>query len=264
MKISVLIENTSSESGVIAEHGLSLFIETKRHKILFDTGQTTAFAKNAEKMGIDLREADIAVLSHGHYDHGGGLKHFLELNGNAKVYMSQHAFKPYFNGVDKYIGLDQTLQGNERFTLTWDELQIDEELSLYSCNHKERIVPTDNFGLNMLMDGQLQPDDFRHEQYLLVQNGKQKVLFSGCSHKGILNIVNWFQPDILVGGFHFVKLDPDHPVDRKRLEEAARELLQYSTRYYTCHCTGTMQYQFLKEIMGDRLNYISAGQMVTL
>lgn len=264
MKISVLIENTSSESGVIAEHGLSLFIETKRHKILFDTGQTTVFAKNAEKMGIDLREADIAVLSHGHYDHGGGLKHFLELNGNAKVYMSQHAFKPYFNGVDKYIGLDQTLQGNERFTLTCDELQIDEELSLYSCNHKERIVPTDNFGLNMLVEGQLQPDDFRHEQYLLVQNGKQKVLFSGCSHKGILNIVNWFQPDILVGGFHFVKLDPDHPVDRKRLEEAARELLQYSTRYYTCHCTGTMQYQFLKEIMGDRLNYISAGQMVTL
>lgn len=89
-------------------------------------------------------------------------------------------------------------------------------------------------------------------------------MFNGCSHKGILNIVNWFQLDILVGGFHFMKFAPNNLADRKHLEDAAMKLLQYPTKYYTCHCTGTIQYEFLKKIMGDRLNYISTGHTFIL
>ena len=77
MKITVLLENTSTQSNLTAEHGLSLLIETKPHIILFDMGQSDAFAKNAERLGIDLALVDTAILSHGHYDHGGGLKAFL-------------------------------------------------------------------------------------------------------------------------------------------------------------------------------------------
>ena len=264
VKIHVLMENTTLDPILTAEHGLSLFVETRRHKILFDAGQTGAFADNARRMGVDLREADVAVLSHGHYDHGGGLKRFLEWNDRAPVYLSRYAFMPHFNGSEKYIGLDQTLEGCERLVPTGDVLQIDEELTLYSCNQSERIAPLESFGLTARMQGALAPDDFRHEQYLLVRDGERKILFSGCSHKGILNIANWFRPDILIGGFHFTKLDPDDPEDGKRLERVARELTRLPTKYYTGHCTGIKQYRFLKQIMGDQLEYFSTGQTISL
>ena len=72
MIITSLLENTTSRSGIAAEHGLSLYIETATHRILFDMGQTDLFARNAEALGVDLTHVDLAVLSHGHYDHGGG------------------------------------------------------------------------------------------------------------------------------------------------------------------------------------------------
>jgi 7,8-dihydropterin-6-yl-methyl-4-(beta-D-ribofuranosyl)aminobenzene 5'-phosphate synthase len=264
MKIDVLMENTAIHSPLTAEHGLSLLIETNRHKILFDTGQTGAFADNARYMGVDLQQVDLAVLSHGHYDHGGGLARFLELNDHAPVYLSHDAFMPHFHGVQKYIGLDKSLSGSDRLVFTADELKIDGELSLYSCNQKEKSVPADSAGLQMTAQGALLPDDFRHEQYLLVHDQKRRILVSGCSHKGILNIANWFRPDVLVGGFHFMHLDPDDPSDRKRLEDAAQRLLENPTKYYTGHCTGTRPYRFLKEIMGDRLESFAAGQSIYL
>lgn len=264
MKIDVLMENTAIHSQLTAEHGLSLLIETNRHKILFDAGQTGAFADNARYMGIDLQQVDLAVLSHGHYDHGGGLKRFLELNDHAPVYLSRDAFMPHFHGTQKYIGLDRSLIGSDRLVYTADELKIDGELSLYSCNQKEKSVPADSAGLHMITQGVLLPDDFRHEQYLLIHDQKRRILVSGCSHKGILNIANWFRPDVLIGGFHFMHLDPDVLSDRTFLENAAQRLLQGTAKYYTCHCTGVRPYQFLKEIMGDRLEFLAAGQSVCL
>ncbi len=106
MKITALIENTSAR-GLPTEHGLSLFVETAEHKFLFDMGQTDLFARNAETLGIALSKVDFAVLSHGHYDHGGGLNTFLALNDHAPVYMSRYAFEPHYNGTEKNIGLDQ-------------------------------------------------------------------------------------------------------------------------------------------------------------
>ena len=70
MKISMLMENTPFSGGFLSEHGLSIHIETEQHRILFDMGQSDGFIANAEKMGIDLAAVDVAVLSHGHYDHG--------------------------------------------------------------------------------------------------------------------------------------------------------------------------------------------------
>ena len=113
MKITVLTENTT-ELGLPVEHGLSLFIEIGDRRILFDSGQSDLFAKNAEALGVDLKTVDFAVLSHGHYDHGGGLKKFLEVNGKAKIYMSRYAFEPHFNAEDKYNGLDAEINGESR------------------------------------------------------------------------------------------------------------------------------------------------------
>ena len=258
MKITVLTENTTKNENLIAEHGLSLFIETEKHKILFDMGQTDAFALNAEKLGIDLKAADIAVLSHGHYDHGGGIRKFLEINKNAKVYLNENAFGNHYNGSEKYIGLDKNLQGEKRLAFVEDELVIDDELSLHSCNSLPRKYTTNPYGLGIEREGVIQPDGFLHEQYLMINENGRRVLFSGCSHKGVLNIAGWFSPDVFVGGFHLSKLSLNNG-DKNVLGETAEILLKNNTKYYTAHCTGVEQYDYLKRIMGGRLEYISTG-----
>ena len=258
MKITVLTENTSKKPMFEAEHGLSLYIETENHKILFDMGQSDLFVKNAKKLGIHLEEVDIAVLSHGHYDHGGGLVNFLDLNQKAKIFVSRHAFEPHYNGSDTYIGLDTNLKDHPRLTFTGDVFCIDEELCLYTCNDKQKKFSLGSFGLNTMEKGKLSPDDFRHEQYLLISEQGKEVLISGCSHKGIMDIAAWFQPQILVGGFHFSKL----PLN-ETLKSFAKTLAEYNTEFYTCHCTGDKQYKFMKKYMKN-LHYISTAESIII
>lgn len=258
MKITCLTENTCKNNNFICEHGLSLFIEHEGLKILFDMGQTDLFYENAQKLGINLEKIDFAVLSHGHYDHGGGLKKFLEINKTAPVYISRHAFEPHYNGTEKYIGLDVSLKENERLIFTDDEFKISENISLFSCNTKERKHDLGSFGLNMKINGQFLPDDFRHEQYLLIEENGRKVLVSGCSHKGVMDITEWFMPDVLIGGFHYSKLEPGD-----KLKEYAKYLDEFNTEFYTCHCTGTLQYEFMKKYM-KKLHYISCSEQIEI
>lgn len=259
MKIITLIENTASREDLAAEHGLSLYIETGGHKILFDAGQSAAFADNAEKLGIDLSLVDICILSHGHYDHGGGLKRFLEINDTAPIYVSCHAFEGHYGANDRYIGLEPALAENPRIRSVDATRELFPGLTLLSCNDRERPFEGDNFGLHVMENSILVPDDFRHEQYLLAEEAGKRILFSGCSHKGILNIAHWFSPDVLVGGFHFMKLE-----DPAALTDAARQLARYDTTYYTGHCTGQMQYGCMKRVMGDKLHSLSGGTEIVL
>ena len=255
MKITTLMENTACTPEFFCEHGLSLYIETHNSQILFDAGQSGAFAKNAAMLGIDLRQVDAVVLSHGHYDHGGGLPRFLEKNERAKIYVNQYAFEPHYNGTEKYIGLSQELKENPRFVKVKEEISIAPGLTLCTLPQS----PEDSAGLTVLKGGTFQSEDFRHEQYLLIEEAGKRILFSGCSHKGILQIVAHFRPDVLVGGFHFLKIQ-----EESRLKEAAETLLRYPTTYYTGHCTGERQFAVMKHILGDRLHYLSAGTHVTL
>ena len=256
MRITALAENTSVSDNFGAEHGLSLYIETDKHNILFDMGQTALFSENAEKLGIDLSMVDIAVLSHGHYDHGGGLKKFLSINDKAPVYINRYAFEPHYNGKEKYIGLDISLQDNERIIFTDGFYEIGQGLTLHSCNDRPKNIELGSLGLNMLINDRLLPDDFRHEQYLLIEENGRRILISGCSHKGILNIAEWFKPDVLVGGFHFSKL----PLD-DTLKGYAEFLNGFDTKYYTCHCTGTEQFSFMKKSI-EKLCYLSTGESI--
>ena len=260
MKITTLIENTAISPALTAEHGLSLFVETDRTRFLFDAGQSGAFADNAERLGVDLKRADFAVLSHGHYDHGGGMGKFLERNRRANIYVNQNAFERYCNGTEKYIGLDRQLRESRRLVLTGDEHTIAPGLTLSTCNGLPRPVPTDPFGLTEQVGQFFLPDDFRHEHYLLVRENGKRILFSGCSHKGILNILHWFRPDVLVGGFHFKKLPPD----AQQLRTLGEAMAKYDTVFYTGHCTGEAQFEVLKTILGDRLHAISTGTVIKI
>ncbi len=254
MKVVTLMENTACREELCSEHGLSLYIETENHKILFDAGQSAAFAENAEMLGVDLKSVDFAVLSHGHYDHGGGLGKFLVINAQAPVYVSSHAFEPHYS-LNGYIGLEPALEGSSRIIAVSENFKLAEGVILYRMDS----APMDTAGLMMEEDGIRKPDDFRHEQYLLLEDQGKRILISGCSHKGILQIMDAFKPDILVGGFHFMKIE-----DEDFLKTAAEKLLASKTVYYTGHCTGQKQYDFLKSIMGESLHYIAAGSIVEM
>ena len=251
MKLITLIENTTCSPDLTCEHGLSLYMESCGKRILFDMGQSGAFAENAGKLDVDLSSVDFAFLSHGHYDHGGGMAHFLSSNRRANIYVNHHGFEPHFNATGKDIGLDRSIP-KDRIVFTDGFLELAPGISL----HTVPFPPADSAGMTTL-GGEI--EDFRHEQYLLLEEQGKRTLISGCSHKGIVAIARHFRPDILVGGFHFMKTE-----EEAILQAAARDLLALDCVYYTGHCTGQKQYDYLKTIMGDSLQAISTGSLLNL
>ena len=131
MRIITLMENTQGEEGCAFEHGLSLYIETEKHKILADTGATGAFAENAEKLGVNLSSVDMVVLSHGHYDHSGGILTFTEKNRHARIYMQQKATGDFYHG-ERYIGIDRRIPDLPQVEMIRGDRVLDGEVSLFS------------------------------------------------------------------------------------------------------------------------------------
>lgn len=274
MIVKVLSENTSSSENFKSEHGLSLYIDTGTRNILFDTGASGFFAENAAKLSVDLAKVDLAVISHGHYDHGGGLKTFLNINKTAKVYLNRRAFEKHFanrpGGIKEYIGLDEALMTNERFVFCGERHAIDEGLELFSGVVSARLTPSGNTDLFMKVGDDLLPDDFSHEQNLIISDGGKTLLVAGCAHKGIINIVDRFKaekgrfPDYVIGGFHLYNHSTKGNESPALVEEIGKTLLKTNAKYYTCHCTGIVSYNRLKTIMGENIHYISTGNELTI
>ena len=258
MKITSLVDNVCNIVGVDSQHGLSLYIETKNLNILFDMGQNDLFLKNAKALGVDISNVDVAVISHGHYDHGGGLPYFLEANKKAPVYINKYAFGSHFNGAEKYIGLDVTLKENGRLKFVEKCENVDRGVTFSLLENNRLKYDIEPCGLKVKTGTTFCPEKFLHEQYLLIEEDGKKVLFSGCSHKGILNIAYKYKPDCLVGGFHFSKIE-----DEDKLKCFAGELDGYNTKYFTGHCTGVNQFKILSEHMKN-IKYLACGESVLL
>ena len=268
-----LIENTPGAPGCLFEHGLSFYAETKNHKILADTGASGAFLKNAQTLGIDLRQVDTVVISHGHYDHGGGLLEFAALNPTAKIYLSQRASGAFYHLKDegeKYIGLDPGVFHLPGLCLTEGNVKLDEELSLFSGVLGRRLWPAGNRRLKRKEKERYLQDSFDHEQCLVISQGEKKILISGCAHNGILNILDRFQevygrgPDVVISGFH-MKKDGDYTEEEEhQIRQTARLLKETGALFYTGHCTGLPAFERMKEIMGNRLLPLHSGEELFL
>lgn len=267
MKIITLLENSSTHQDCICEHGLSIYIETKKHKLLVDTGASDAFLSNAKVLGIDLRQVDTVILSHGHYDHSGGIMSFAQLNPHANIYMQKSAIGDYYDG-EEYIGMDKRIQELSQVHFLEGDVQIDEELAVFTHVTGRRFWPQSNLGLNKWVNGEVFQDEFDHEQCLVVTQGEQRILFSGCAHNGILNLLDRFKeiygemPQVVISGFHMMKKTAYTKEEEKVIINTAQELCKMNTIFYTGHCTGNKAYDLMRPIMGEKLQLLHSGEKI--
>ena len=272
MKITALVENTAPSGDLIKRHGLSVYVETTRHKLLFDLGPDDTFLRNAESLGIDIAEVDIVIISHGHADHGGGLPYFLERNTKAQIYIHREAFEPHYTKLlitRHNIGLDEEFAENERITLVGNEYLIDAELILFANVGGRHMLPQGNKTLLVKQEGKLVRDRFRHETNLLIADSGVVALFTGCSHNGITNILTaarryYSQFDYVIGGFHMFNPTKRKTEPRERIVRVASELKHYRAQFYTCHCTGAKAFDILREHLGEQVEYFSTGMALEL
>lgn len=273
IKIITIVENTTSSSEYRCKHGLSLYIETAKHKILFDLGPDETFASNAKKMGIHISEIDTVIISHGHKDHGGALQHFLSLNNKAKVYIRETAFEPHYIkvlGIPVRVGLDEKIMKHPQIVFTDDYVEIDEELTVFSDVRSNDYYSQSNRVLYARIDEQMIRDDFRHEQNLTITTDEGRILVSGCSHTGIVNIQqkaeSLISDDIatVIGGFHLYNPPTKKYESDELMDAIASVLVRKQSNYFTCHCTGVKAYERMKNTLGDRLVYLSVGTEIML
>lgn len=278
MIVTALVENSpvKDERDLIAEHALSLHILTNGNQILFDSGASTAFALNAAKLGIDLGAVSAAVLSHHHYDHGGGMARFFALNAKAKVHLKEPpdgecTFKA-FVVFNRYIGLDPGLieAHPNRFTLVNSFAEVLPDVYILPNIKSTYEKPKGNRYLHLKRGNTTRVDDFSHELILVVKEQGGLIVFTGCSHNGVLNMIDTVAREFegvpiraVVGGFHLVGLPMFNSMagSKHEVETLGMEILKVAEQTYSGHCTGQKAYKVLKGVMGERLEKLHTGMV---
>ncbi|MDD1654367.1 MAG: MBL fold metallo-hydrolase [Methanomicrobiales archaeon] len=274
MHLTTLVEDTPGRADLRRRFGLSLWVETGGRNLLFDTGQDGSFLQNARTLGIDLGNTSLALLSHGHYDHGGGLGVFFREHAGIPFHLGEGAGEDYYGkvfGMKKYIGLDRSVLEQYRDQLRW----VSRDTELASGIHaltpvaKPWPIPAGNRRLLMKTPEGLVPDTFRHELTCVVREKDGMVVLAGCGHSGILNMVKAAQDRFpgetvkaVVGGFHlidnpFLKTMGASPSEVRNV--AHRLDAMGCRRVITGHCTGKKAARILSEELGERLEILHTG-----
>ncbi|WP_171361164.1 MBL fold metallo-hydrolase [Vibrio pectenicida] len=247
--------------------------------IVFDTGNGRTFCDNARLLDVDIAEVGLVVLSHRHHDHCNGTSHFIEVNSKAKIYMRACEDQNYYFqafGIRTSVGMDKAIleRNSHRIEFIKNTTEIAPNIYIVTKIDKKYPQPLGNKYLYTQSKTGFERDKFNHELILVIKEEDGLVVFTGCAHSGVLNmvetVVNLFPEQkikAVVGGFHLVGLPVFNSIggSKQDIEVIGQVLAEYPIdKFYTGHCTGMKAYAILKQVLSDRLEYIPTGRSVYL
>lgn len=264
-KLTVIVDNIPY-GGISGEWGLSILVEFNGKKILVDTGASKLFAQNLVKLGYNMEDVDYAILSHAHYDHSNGMPHFFKYNDKARFYLRETTAencyaKKFF--LKKYIGIPRHVLSDykDRIEMVSGDYALYE--GAYLIPHKTEEL--EKIGKREMMYQKTEngwiPDNFSHEQSLVLDTDKGLVIINCCSHGGAANIIKEIKNTFpekhvygLIGGFHlFNKSEAE-------IREVSKEILRTGIDFVcTGHCTKDRAYNIMKEELEEKLTKLRVG-----
>ena len=248
VRITVLAENTAEGRGLLAEHGLAFWIEAGSQCILFDTGQGGVLVNNGYRLGISLSRVDAIVLSHGHYDHTGGLADALRGNRPTAIYAHPDAMKPKFaqnkDGTSREIGMpylcEQAVERRRgQLVLTEKPTRVSNVLT--ATGPVPRVTEFEDTGGPFFLDAQCRtPDPLVDDQAVFFESTRGTVVLLGCAHAGVINTLRYVRQrtdnrpiHAVLGGMHLVS------ASAQRLKWTIHELREMKIDCLgPSHCTG--------------------------
>lgn len=220
LQVTTLVENTQGEHlALLNEHGISFCIEKDGHKLLFDTGQSDAFLYNADQMKIDLTDLEYVVLSHGHYDHSGGLIHLMEMTSSFNLVLGKGFFIEKFayrNNSYEFLGnnFNEDFLTDNDINYRFVEDDVTElvpgvyVITNFPRKHENEVI---NPRFKILKDGKFEQDLFKDEVLVTIDTPKGLVVILGCSHPGMRNMLDAVKSLLnkpiyaVLGGTHLVE-----------------------------------------------------------
>jgi len=271
IRITTLLDNTTSTPELLAEHGLSFWIEYADKRILFDTGQSDILIQNAKVIGVNLADADVIILSHGHYDHTGGLAAVLDIAAKAKIYLHPAAIEPKFSQKTfgaKSIGMSEDAKNAiHNREVIWTEIPTQIFPGFNVTGQVPRINNFEDVGRVFFLDENCQePDKLLDDQALFIESAKGLILVLGCAHAGVVNTLHYVAKlsgakhiYAVIGGMHLLNASSE------RIEHTIEAFAQYNVKkIFPAHCTGDKAIAGLKAAFPNQSSTCSVGFQIDL